>query len=395
MTCENRSTFLHDDVTLLLTDITGKIKPKPADERERHIQRGVHYSEMLPLEYKPSERYLAEYYRALEDFSGETAEAVASVSEKVKSLKGENAVLVSLARAGTPAGILIKRYFRRRYGINPPHYTISIVRGRGIDATALKHILQRHDAGDIQFVDGWTGKGAIAGELAKETNRIPGLEKNGRLILAVLADPAGVTDVCGTHEDIPIASAFLNSTVCGLMSRTVIRPGIEKGEFHGVAFYDELASEDRTYEFIERIESRIPKTVQADLRGCIPKTVQADLPGCIPKTSQADPKRCTRGIKDRFSEGGKEDDISGIFEITKIARRFDIRDINFIKPGIGEATRVLLRRIPDMVLIAENAKPEHVAHIVTLAEEKNVPIVRYPLVRYKACGIIKDLQAEL
>jgi hypothetical protein len=79
--------------------------------------------------------------------------------------------------------------------------------------------------------------------------------RDPRRILAVLADPANVTDLCGTHQDIPIASCYLNATVCGLMSRTILRPGMEKRGFHGVAFYEELRGEDRTYEFINKIES--------------------------------------------------------------------------------------------------------------------------------------------
>ena len=49
-----RSTFRPEDVELLLKDITGLVEPLPSNIRERHIQNGVHYCEMLPLEYKPS-----------------------------------------------------------------------------------------------------------------------------------------------------------------------------------------------------------------------------------------------------------------------------------------------------------------------------------------------------
>ena len=74
-------------------------------------------------------------------------------------------VLVSLARAGTPIGVLIKRYLSFKYQINIPHYSISIIRGRGIDETAIDYIFEHHPGAKIQFVDGWTGKGAITNEL--------------------------------------------------------------------------------------------------------------------------------------------------------------------------------------------------------------------------------------
>lgn len=342
-----RGSFLESDVTLLLNDITGLIKPIPTEEREKLIQSGVHYSEMLPLEYKPSEQYLTEYYRALDSFSAETAKALTTVSEKIYSKKGKNVVLVSLARAGTPIGVLIKRYLLYTYGINVPHYTISIVRGRGIDKNAMNIILNKHSADNIQFIDGWTGKGAILGELLPALEEIIG-KQNSRSVLAVISDPANITDMCGTHEDIPIASSFLNSTVCGLMSRTVIRKGIADNELHGVAFYEDLHSEDKTYEFINRIESYF-----------------------------------------------KTPDITGLIEVREIAEKYQINNINFIKPGIGETTRVLLRRVPDMVLIAENAEPQYIAHIIQLAKEKQVSVVSYPLRCYKACGIIKNLAADI
>ena len=51
------SSYNKNDVTILLKDITGLVKPQPTEERERLIQSGKHYCEMLPIEYVPSERY--------------------------------------------------------------------------------------------------------------------------------------------------------------------------------------------------------------------------------------------------------------------------------------------------------------------------------------------------
>ena len=47
------STYQSQDVTILLKDITGLVTPLGTREREARIQSGVHYSEMLPLEYEP------------------------------------------------------------------------------------------------------------------------------------------------------------------------------------------------------------------------------------------------------------------------------------------------------------------------------------------------------
>ena len=127
------STYQSQDVTILLKDITGLVTPLGTREREARIQSGVHYSEMLPLEYEPSPAYLAAYHDALERYAGITAEAVARAAEQIWECRGRQCALVSLARAGTPIGILIRRYLQGRYGVDLPHYTISIIRGRGID----------------------------------------------------------------------------------------------------------------------------------------------------------------------------------------------------------------------------------------------------------------------
>ena len=83
---------------------------------------------------------------------------------------------------------------------------------------------------------------------------------------------------------------------------------------------------------------------------------------------------------------------TGMEEVQGIAREFGISDINLVKPGIGETTRVLLRRVPWKVLIRQDCKDDKsLAHIFRLAEEKNVPVAYYPLEHYKSCGLIQKL----
>ena len=250
------STYQSQDVTILLKDITGLVTPLGTREREARIQSGVHYSEMLPLEYEPSPAYLAAYHDALERYAGITAEAVARAAEQIWESRGRQCALVSLARAGTPIGILIRRYLQGRYGADLPHYTISIIRGRGIDRNAMAYLLDRHAPGDIQFVDGWTGKGAIQRQLDAAMTDYPGVSPG----LTVLSDPANVAAICGTHDDFLIASSCLNSTVSGLLSRTFLRGDIiGPGDFHGAAFYRELKDQDLTYQFIDTIQAPFPR----------------------------------------------------------------------------------------------------------------------------------------
>ncbi len=153
-----RSSYSKEDVILLLKDITGLVQPQPTEERERLIQAGRHYCEMLPIEYVPSEKYMEAYRMALKDYAKPTAEAVGRLADKIIKKRGREVVLVSLARAGIPIGILVKHYIKKKYGYDVPHYSISIIRGRGIDENAMKYLLSHYPAEQILFVDGWIGK---------------------------------------------------------------------------------------------------------------------------------------------------------------------------------------------------------------------------------------------
>lgn len=345
-----KSSYSDEDVILLLKDITGLVEPQSTQERERQIQAGRHYSEMLPIEYVPTEKYMEAYQDALKNYARPTAEAVGKLADLVMEKRGSQVVLVSLARAGIPIGILLKRYIKWKYGTDVPHYSISIIRGRGIDENAMRYILDRHKAEDILFVDGWIGKGAILRELEKAAARFEGVSAE----LAVAADPANITSLCGTHKDILIPSSCLNCTVSGLISRTFLREDIIGPEdFHGAVYYGELKEADLSNAFLEAIAAQF-----------------------------------VRDNPDREEES----DGSGMDEVNRIAADFQVSDINFIKPGIGETTRVLLRRVPWKVLIGEQYRNDvSLAHIIRLAEEKEVPVEYYPLRGYKTCGIIKKL----
>lgn len=356
-----RSSYLEEDVVFLLKDITGRVQPQSTEEREKLIQSGRHYSEMLPIEYVPTEKYMQVYREALGTYAKQVADAVETLSDKIMARRGRDVVLVSLARAGTPIGILLKRCIRRKYHVDAAHYSISIIRGRGIDDNAMKYLLDRYASERLLFVDGWIGKGAILEELEKDIRNYPRVSSE----IAVLADPAWVTDLCGTHEDILIPSSCLNSTVSGLVSRTFLREDlIGKDDFHGAVYYGELKDADLSYDFIHTIEKYF---------------------------SLKAPRDGGKGKADSLQEQSAPQE-KGIDEVRKIAAHFGIEDIHFVKPGIGETTRVLLRRIPWKVLIDRRYREDpELAHVVRLAEEKHVPVEDYPLTHYKCCGIIKKI----
>lgn len=342
-----KTSYLSEDCDILLKDITGTMKPLPAREREPLIQSGIHYSELLPAEYKPSPAYVREYENGLKLWAKPVADAVRTVADEIMRRRNGKPVLVSIARAGTPVGVLIKRYIRAKYSVGVGHYSISLINGRGIDRCAMRYILARYRPEQIQFVDGWTGKGTILRTLREAVSAL------GRDIptdLAVLADPAGLCEICGTHEDMFIPCSCLNSVVSGLFSRTVLYGDILDGsDYHGAAYFGELAPDDRTYRFIEEIEREM--------------TFE---PSVLPVPANGE----------------------GYAEALDIAEKFHTKSIGLVKPGIGETTRVLLRRIPELVLV-RNIGSRITRHLVELAREKGVEVREYPLKHYHSCGIIK------
>jgi len=350
-----------DEVGWLLTDLSSVTLEAPTEEREEAIQSGgAHYAESLPVEYQPDAEYQALFARALDGAAARVAHAVGVVTELVLAERGPAPVLASLARAGTPIGVLMRRWAHFAHGVELPHYAVSIVRGRGIDTVALRWLAEHHDASSVVFVDGWTGKGAIARELAAavaDVNTALGTAFVPEL--AVLADPGSCVTTFGTRDDFLVPSACLNSTVSGLVSRTVLnRDVLAPGQFHGAKFYRELAASDVSNRFLDAVTARF-----AD----VADRVAAEWPAA----RQADRSPTWSGWRD----------------VEAISERYGIGDVTLVKPGVGETTRVLLRRVPWKVLARPDAG-EDLAHVRLLAERRGVPLEEVPGLTFACVGLI-------
>ena len=242
-----------DEVGWLLTDLSDVALEAPTEEREEAVQSGgAHYAESLPHEYQPDAEYLQLYHDALAGSAGRLAQAVGTVTELVLAERGPDVVLASLARAGTPVGgpaaPLGGRPARaRRCRTTRCRSCAAAASTRSRCATSAEH----HDPARVVFVDGWTGKGAIARELAAAlAEHGGGFDPD----LAVLADPGPVRRTFGTREDWLIPSACLNSTVSGLVSRTVLNTRLLRpDQYHGAKFYAELAAADVSNDFLDAV----------------------------------------------------------------------------------------------------------------------------------------------
>ncbi len=346
-----------EDCTFLLKPVA--LAPVDVATKEQLIQSGQrHYSEMLSAEEPPSPEYLRLYREGLARNGARLAQDVLSLAGALaERVAGRpEIVIASLARAGTPIGVLLRRALERM-GIAAPHYSVSIIRDRGIDREALRFIATRHDPANVVFVDGWTGKGTITRELqASLADRPFGF----RPFLAVVADPAGCADLAPSDEDYLIPSGLLNAIVSGLVSRSVLNDAlVGPGDFHACVHYTHLAPQDLSRAFVDEVDGL--------MRGLSPVPI---VPGPARRAARAE--ACEAMVQGLMAELG-------------------LNDRNRIKPGVAEATRAVLRRVPDRLLIRDTSDPD-VAHLVHLAGEKRLRIDPLPAGNgYRAVAVIRTL----
>ncbi|MEU1184085.1 phosphoribosyltransferase [Streptomyces sp. NPDC005820] len=356
------SSYAPEEVGWLLQDLSDVTLEAPTEEREEAIQSGgAHYAESLPVEYQPSAQYQELFQAALETSAARIAQAVGVVTETVIAERSPRPVLVSLARAGTPVGVLMRRWAQYRHGLDLPHYAVSIVRGRGIDANALRWLAAHHDPRDVVFVDGWTGKGAITRELAAaiEEFEAAGGAAGFDAEIAVLADPGSCVRTYGTREDFLIPSACLNSTVSGLISRTVLRADlVGPDDFHGAKFYRELAGADVSVAFLDAVAARFGEVAEA-VAAAVKELLASD----------------------------RTPTWEGWAAVERISEEYGIHDVNLVKPGVGETTRVLLRRVPWKILARAGAGAD-LDHVRLLAEQRGVPVEEVGELPYTCVGLI-------
>ena len=353
-----------DDVQFLLKPID--IDPIDVTAKERLIQSGQrHYSELLSRESLPSVRYLTVFQQALHLGLQPMARGVLDLAAIIAARRPADITLVSLMRAGTPVGVALRHVLREVFGRTVVHYSLSIIRDRGIDRTALRFILDaaRQDPAGLVFVDGWTGKGVIAHELR---NSLTAFERDQGIYLDptlyTLTDLAGV-GCAPTDDDYLIPSSILNATVSGLVSRSILNEQIGRQDFHGCVNYQSdpaFAAADCSVWFIDTVLAAVRAQLAA---------------GYTPNAQPVDPTRARA---------------RSTALLAAIRARFGIHNAHFIKPGIGEATRVLLRRVPERVIIRDPAAAE-VAHLLELAHEKAVLCQVDPTAPYQAISLIKGV----
>lgn len=350
-----QSTYKNDDCLFLLKDLSKTMEEISVKEFEDRIAKGISYSEVIAKEDFVSPEINKIFLDMLESRAEELADYVAIISDEALRLRGNNIILVSLARAGSPIGVLMRKYLQFKYSISVPHYSISIIRGKGIDENALKYIIKNHPQGNILFIDGWTGKGSITFELKKSIKEFN--EKYNQNIddsLAVLADPAKKSEIYGTRKDICIPNACLDSTVSGLVSRTIHNLDyIKEGDFHGAKFFDSLVSQDYSNYFIEKVSSKFKKN-------------HTNIVFEKPELSY---------VYDVFNELVSKKILDKNFDPTRV------------KLSIGEVSRSVIRRMPSRIFV-KNMEDPNVQFVTHMANIKSIPIFEDCFGEYSCVSIL-------
>lgn len=316
------------DVTFLLKEV--QIASTEIALKERLIQSGaVHYSEMISQERRPDGRYLAIFEAARAKGAARIAAEMSGLALRIigdiaAGVLAPQITLCSLVRAGVPYGVLLHRELLA-LGVDSCHFGVSIIRDRGLDGNAMAYILARRPVSGVVFVDGWTGKGAIAGELRTSWQALTG---RADAPLAVLADPGGFATMAGSHEDWLIPSGILGANVSGLISRSILnRAVIGEDDFHGAVAVDHLADIDVSLAFVDQISA-----LMASQR--------------LTESAPA-PKADLQALRAR-----------ALGSVNAVAARYGVANLNRIKPGIAEATRAVLRRRPKLVFVRSAVDPD-------------------------------------
>lgn len=339
-----RNSYDKKDVTMLIKDLTGLVTPVTVAERDARVAKGEFERSIMIKEYPMAQEYEDYIMATMDKYIPITAKAVASVAEQIYSEKGDDLVLVSIIRAGIPIAICIKRYLAMKYGVDIPHYAISLV--KGLDDNAMKYILARHKAEGIQFIDGWTGKGTVTRELVESAKHYEGVDAN----LAVLSDVTGLAKYAGIRHDFAVPSAPMNACATGLVSITIFNNDlVGPDDFHGAMYLEDLESHDHSRDFVDRVTNWLiahPSVEKQDYEN--------------------------KGV---------------VLECPEVAKAIG-KDMGKLNPGINEAARAILRRNLEALLVRDKNDP-YVQTIMHLAEMKGVEIREYPLKTYTAISVAK------
>ena len=346
-----------EDITFLLKPV--EMEATSVSDKEKAIQSGTrHYSEMISYEKAPGADYMSIFEDAMAGSAERMGKEVAELAQAISAQIDGPITLASLVRAGAPLGVLLFRALKV-LGHDVEHFGISIIRDRGLDRSAMEYMIETRPSAELIFVDGWTGKGAISGELARSFSDYSDEEPK----MVVLADPCGKAWLAASGEDWLIPSGILGSTVSGLISRTILNDDVVgPDDFHACVKWDHLAEHDISRQFIEQVWQYTAMSLETA------------VPSVWSKAKNI--------FVTIMAEGA----------VNWVVEKHNVTNINRVKPGIAEATRAILRRMPEKVFVSSPDDPE-LAALMHLIEKNNVPyeVVPEQIEPYRAITLIRKV----
>ena len=157
--------------------------------------------------------------------------------------------------------------------------------------------------------------------------------------------------IAATKKDICLPNACLNSTICGLVSRTIFLKNKNKEAYHGAILLKEYKDQDYTNWFIHKISKKFHEPKESMIAG---KVDEEYVPSVYQKLSED----------------------FGVLEKTKV------------KLSIGESSRALIRRIPKIMLVKDLNNPD-LSFVLEMAKKKGVPIRKYDTKEYECITILQ------
>ena len=129
-------------------------------------------------------------------------------------------------------------------------------------------------------------------------------------------------------------------------------------DFHGAKFYAELAGADVSLTYVETVEAHLDAVADE-----------------------------ARAEATRLLATDRTPAWSGWAAVEEVSAAYGIDDVNLVKPGVGETTRVMLRRVPWKVLARAGAGAD-LDHVRLLAEQRGVPVEEVEGLPYTCVGLI-------
>jgi hypothetical protein len=140
------------------------------------------------------------------------------------------------------------------------------------------------------------------------------------------------------------------------VSRSVLNDAlVGAGDFHACQYLAEFEPHDLSRAFVDAIEAAAPD------------------PGPFPGWDMAIAARSAQACEALLAD---------------LAAELGVDDRNRIKPGIAEATRAILRRVPHAVLVHDRADGA-IGHILHLAQLHDIAVIERDLANYRAVSIIR------